>query len=110
MPLLPSLKEKKRYIAFEIIAKEKFGFKDVKAALEKALLTYIGLLGTAKAGLQVFPELYQDNQGLVRVEHQFDQHFKASLVLIDQINNQKAVVRSVGSSGILKKAQEKYLR
>jgi len=108
MPLLPSLKEKKRYVAFEVISKEKFNFNHVKKEIEEALLKYIGLLGTSKAGLQILK--YQDNKGLARVNHKFTNHLKASFTLINKVNNKKAALHSLGTSGILKKAEIKYLR
>jgi ribonuclease P/MRP protein subunit POP5 len=110
MPLLPSLKEKKRYVAFEVVSKEKFNFNHVKKTVDEALFKYIGLLGTSKAGMQLLPEKYQNNRGLIRINHKFTNHIKAAFTLIDKINNKKAVVRSLGTSGILKKAVNKYLR
>ncbi|MBW2963173.1 hypothetical protein KY306_00150 [Candidatus Woesearchaeota archaeon] len=110
MPLLPSLKEKKRYVAFEVISKEKFSFNQVKKAVDEALLKYIGLLGAGKAGMQILPEKYNQNRGLIRINHKFTDYLKASFALISKINNQKVVVRSLGTSGILKKAEHKYLR
>ena len=110
MPLLPSLKEKKRYVAFEVISKEKLNFNQVKKTIEEALLKYIGLLGASKAGMQILSEKYQNNKGLIRINHKFTGYLKASFTLINKIENQKAIVRSLGASGILKKAEKKYLR
>ncbi len=110
MPLLPSLKEKKRYVAFEVISKERFNFNQVKKTIEEALFKYIGLLGTSKAGMQILPEKFKQNKGLIRINHKFTDYLKASFTLINKINNKKAVVRSLGTSGILKKAENKYLR
>lgn len=108
MPLLPSLKEKKRYVAYEVISKEKLSFNQIKASIEEALLKYIGLLGTSKAGLQIIKQ--KENKGILKVNHKFTNHIKAAFTLINKINNKKATVRSIGTSGILKKAEAKYLR
>ena len=110
MPLLPSLKEKKRYMAFELISKEKLSFNQVKASIEEALFKYIGLLGTSKAGMQILSEKYNNNKGLIKINNKFTNHIKAAFTMIDKINNKKVTIRSIGTSGILKKAVIKYLR
>ncbi len=106
MPLLPSLKEKKRYVAFEVVSKERLSFNQVKKLIEEALFKYIGLLGTSKAGMQILKEKYNNNKGLIRINHKFTNYLKACFTLI----NKKTIVRSLGTSGILKKAEIKYLR
>ena len=108
MPLLPSLKEKKRYVAYEVISKEKLSSNQVKKAIEDALLKYIGILGTSKAGLQILKQ--EKNKGILKINHKFTDHIKAAFTLINKIDNKKAAVRSIGTSGILKKAEAKYLR
>ena len=87
MPLLPSLKEKKRYMAYEVISKEKLNFNQVKKEIDESLFKYIGLLGTSKAGMQILKEKYNDNRGLIRINHKFTDHLKASFTLISKINN-----------------------
>lgn len=111
-PLLPTLKEKKRYLAFEIVSKAKnLAFKDVSRAIWDAALGFAGTLGGAKMGLQVFPEKYdaKTQRGLIRVAHNQLEELKASLAFITHVNNTQAIARSIGASGILAKAEEKYL-
>ncbi len=111
-PLLPTLKEKKRYLAFEIISKSKIkAFSEVSRAIWASTLSYAGTKGTAKMGIWVMPELYnpEKQKGLIRVEHRNMDELKASLALINQIEQQPAIVRSIGASGILNKAQKKYV-
>jgi len=59
-PLLPSLKEKKRYIAFEIISKRKItDLKQIQKEIWDSSLSFFGELGAAKAGLWVFSDQYK---------------------------------------------------
>ena len=110
MPLLPSLKEKKRYLVFEAISDKKLAYNDVAKAIQDSLHNYIGLLGTSQAGLQILPEKWnsQQQKGLIRVNHQFIDHLRASLALIKKIKNQEVILRSIGVSGILKKTQKYF--
>lgn len=111
-PLLPSLREKKRYLAFEIISKTKIDdFTAVENTIKESVLRFLGESGMAKAGVLFLADKYnKDKQkGIIRVSHKYVNELRASLALIQKINNQDVIVRSIGLSGILKKAVEKYI-
>ena len=111
-PLLPTLKEKKRYLAFEIISKSKItAFSEVSKAIWGSTLSFAGTKGAAKMGIWVLAEKYNTmkQKGLIRVEHKGMDELKASLSLINQIEQQPVIVRSIGASGILAKAEKKYI-
>ena len=111
-PVLPSLREKKRYLVFEVISKERVNnFEAVSKAILNYSLEFLGQLGVAKAGIIPLankwnPEL---QRGIVRVGHKHIDAVKAALMLADKIDNKEVIFRSVGVSGILKKAERKYL-
>ena len=111
-PLKPSLREKKRYLVFEVISKKKADFNAVQTAIQSAMLQLIGTLGTGKAGIIVLKERWDQNmqRGMVRVNNKYLDHLKASLSLIQKIGDEFVIVRSVGASGIIKKAAERYMR
>ncbi|RMD58455.1 hypothetical protein D6825_00840 [Candidatus Woesearchaeota archaeon] len=111
-PLLPTLKEKKRYLAFEIVSKGKIrSFSSVSKAIWASMLSFVGSLGVARAGLQIFPDKFdsQSQRGLLKVAHTSVDCARASLALIDEIDGKQVIVRSLGASGIMKKAYEKYV-
>ncbi len=108
--LLPTLKEKKRYLAFEIISKSEIkAFSEVSKAIWTSTLSFAGTNGVAKMGIWVFPEKFNEQKGIIRVNHKYMEELKASLALIKEIEQQPAIVRSTGASGILAKAEQKYL-
>ena len=111
-PLLPTLKEKKRYLAFEIISKSKIkAFSEISKAIWTSTLSYAGTKGAARMGIWVFPEKYNQakQKGLIRTGHRNMDELKASLTLIKEIEEQPVIVRSIGASGILAKAEKKYM-
>jgi len=111
-PLLPTLKEKKRYLAFEIISKSKVkAFSEVSRAIWSSTLSFAGTKGAARMGMWVFPEKYnpEKQRGLIRVSHRSLDELKASLALIKNIEEQPVIVRSIGASGIMEKAEQKYV-
>ena len=103
-PILPSLREKKRYIAFEVEAKEIVAFSDVKMAIETSMKQFIGDFGMAHAGLLFLPD-WKHNKGILRVNTSMVDHTKASLALITDIATQKATVKSVAVSGAINKVR-----
>ena len=106
--MMPTLKEKKRYIAFEVLSKAKITKKAAQNAINKSILELIGNLGYAKAANQ-FIDVWKNNKGIIKVSHTEVEKLKASLLFVESIDNNEAIVRSIGSSGILKKADERYL-
>ena len=106
-PILPTLREKKRYLAFEIISKSKIkDFSSVSGAIWSSSLSFMGEIGAAKAGIWVLADKYDSNaqKGIIKVGHKHVNELKASLALIDKIENQDVIIRSSKVSGILKKA------
>jgi len=109
-PVLPSLREKKRYLAFEIISQDKVrDFTSVNDAIYNSCFNYIGELGMARAGILILKDKYRNNKGMIRVNHKNVDNLKSSLMLIKKINKQDVIVRTLGLSGILKKAEKRYM-
>jgi ribonuclease P/MRP protein subunit POP5 len=107
-PILPSLREKKRYVVFEVVSKNNFSIKDVKKEIEKTSLNLIGTLGFSKAGIMVLND-YENKRGIVKVNNKYVNELKMALALIKNIEEKKVIVNSVGVSGILNKARKRYL-
>ncbi len=105
--ILPSLREKKRYLAFEILSKSRIkGAEGVSKAIWHGMLSFNGAKGAAQAGIQVLPEKYNTEfqKGIIRVNNKYVDSLKAGLATIQDIDGVPAIVRSTGVSGSLKKA------
>ncbi len=106
-PLIPTLREKNRYIAFEILSRGKITeITPVSREIWRQALQLLGEVETAKAGLWVLPDTWQANkqQGILKVNTKHVDQIKACLALITNIENQEAIVRATRVSGILRKA------
>jgi ribonuclease P/MRP protein subunit POP5 len=106
-PLLPSLREKKRYVVFEVITKENTANMPDKE-IKNAFLQLFGEVGLGEAGLIFLNNKWKNNKGIVRVNNKQVDRLKASFCIITKINDQKATIKSVGVSGTLKKAELKF--
>jgi ribonuclease P/MRP protein subunit POP5 len=106
MVLLPTLKEKKRYVVFEIISEKKFSLSEVKQFADERIYSFLGELGVARA-LPVFIEEKfnaEKQKFVIKVGHKYVDELKAALALGKSIKNTPVIIKSVTVSGILKKA------
>ncbi len=110
-PVIPSLREKKRYLAFEIISGNKLSINDVKEAIINAVSRFLGEFGSSKAGIIFLDDKYNEKtqRGIIKVNRKQVDNLKSALILIKKIKNEDIIFRSIGVSGILKKATGKYL-
>ncbi len=106
-PLLPTLRERKRYLVYEILSDADFDAKDVSSTIKFSFKELFGNQGLAEAGL-----LFQDKKfnketkrGFVRVSNESLEKLRASFVFINDINGNKAIVKSVIVSGMINKAE-----
>lgn len=106
MKLMPTLRQKKRYILFEIQAEKQFIVSEVEELVQFALHDFLGQLGLAKASPLFLKERYQDNHFVLKVNHRYVDEVKGAIVLIKKIKNTPIILRSITTSGTLKKATE----
>ncbi len=104
MKLLPSLKQKKRYISFQIISEQSFTPAEIQQEVEQALLLFLGQLGIAKASPLFLKEKTKNNKFIIKVNHTWVDQSKTALILIKKIKNHPVIIKSITTSGTLKKA------
>ncbi len=108
-PVIPSLREKKRYLVYEIKTEKKIQLQEVKQEIEDKMLQFLGELGYGKAGIIILNE-WQDNKGMLKVNTKYLNNVKTALSLITSIEGQRVLIKSIGVSGILSKAKDKFLK
>ena len=106
-PLLPSLREKKRYLVFEVISKEKLTSMPNKE-IEESMRKLHGEIGLGCVGLIFLKNKWNKmlQRGIIKVNYKYVDKLKSSLC---SFHKRDTIMKSVGVSGILKKAEEKYL-
>ncbi|AJF63119.1 MAG: Ribonuclease P protein component 2 [archaeon GW2011_AR20] len=103
--LLPSLRESNRYVAFELISNNKIDSKEVEKGLEKEILGFFGALELAKSSFKLIN--FKKDKGIIKVNRKYLSKLKAALTLTNNINNKKIMIKSLATSGILKKAKSR---
>lgn len=107
-PILPSLKEKRRYLAFEVVSESKIAFPQVKEAILAEFKVLIGRLGMAKANLY-FLDDWRNNRGIIKINNKYVDYVKASFVCLKKIDKTSVCIKSLGVSGLLNKARKNYI-
>ncbi len=105
--MMPALKEKKRYLIFEVISPAKFSPEEVKSSVEEGLRRFLGELGMAKAGVMFISERWDPakQRGLLKISHKMVDEAIAALILIKSIKNKEVIFRSIKVTGTVKKSK-----
>lgn len=103
--LLPTLKTKKRYIAYEIICKKEIKKDDFKKAFLAEGLRLFGELGMADMEAVFIKQ--KNNKGFMKVKLGTVDKARSVFALIKEINNNQTIVRSIIASGTIKSLTKK---
>ena len=110
MKILPSsLREKKRYLAFEAIV-EGGEPVDRKALLDEiyfATQSLVGDAGSSEIGYRLMD--FDGRRGVLRVGLRAVEPARACLAAVSAIRGQRALIRVAGVSGTIRAATEKYI-
>tara|TARA_Y100000310_G_scaffold345757_1_gene469341 strand:+ start:2092 stop:2607 length:516 start_codon:yes stop_codon:yes gene_type:complete len=104
--LTPTLKEKKRYIVYDInyFGKRTSSYGRVMEAVDNGVLGLVGELGYGGAGVMFIKG--SGKRGIIRVGRNHVDHVKTGLMTIKKIDNHDVAVRCIGLSGSLAKAEQ----
>ncbi len=104
--LLPSLRQKKRYIAFEILSDRHFSFVEIKEEVRAALDRFLGSFGSAQASPMIISQRFDEQQQrfIIKVNNTFVDEVKMALIVCTHIKHSPVIIRSLLTSGTLKKA------
>ncbi len=100
-PVMPSLRERQRYVAFEVLSSIQLDASSVSQAIKNAVLQFVGEHGLAEMGLIMLKETFANNKGVARCSHNTLDTLKASFAFIKDINGHAVTVRSLRASGAL---------
>ncbi len=106
-----SLREKQRYLAFQIISKKEFDLGSVVNSIWWTILQLYGEYGTSKFFLWVPSNLYdqQNKKGIMRCGHMHVEDVRAALASIRQINDEPVIIKTLGVTGTIRSAKRKFL-
>ncbi|MBN2458846.1 ribonuclease P protein component 2 [Candidatus Woesearchaeota archaeon] len=104
--LKPSMRDKERYIAYEIQSKEPLGYNADKAVVAE-ISSLLGVFMSAKANPKSMKYNPEKQRGILRVVRKYQEHIKACFPMIKHINNKEVIVRTLRVSGMISKLKDK---
>jgi len=109
--LSPSLREKRRYVAFKVHCAKPLQELEINTVIWQSILNFLGELGAAEAGIYVLKGLYTPEKkiGLIRCSHTAVEHLRAALAMVSRMGNEPVMIEVLGISGTIKAARRKYL-
>ena len=105
--LKPSLREKKRYLVYEVISDTGMNYNNIKENILKTFKEYFGNIILSKADMRFIE--FKDNKGIIRVNNKYLDHLRATFCLLGKVNKEEIIVRSLGVSGMINKARSKFM-
>lgn len=108
-PILPVLKEKNRYVVFEIISDKKISNNHVKSTIIDAFKRLFGEIDYANSAMMFISNASKDekNTYIIKIKNKYVDMLKTTLLSIGHIDKCDVVIKTKSISGILKKAKSK---
>ena len=102
--LLPSLREKERYVSFRIISEEPINYSDLEAAVWNLFLDFYGEVGVSKLSMWLIKNLWDErNQiGVIRCNNISVQKIIAGLGVISRLGDIRVIFKILKVSGTIK--------
>ena len=104
--LRPTLRERKRYICFQVIPEkgEEFTYSDLEAAIWNVALDFLGEHGVSQTSLWLLKDCWDPKKqiGIIRCNHKSVQAVIASLGLIDRLGDNRITFKILKVSGTIK--------
>jgi ribonuclease P/MRP protein subunit POP5 len=109
-PIPPTLRPKKRYIAFKVFSSGDINKKDVIDAILDEALRLFGEIRTGDFGLWILEFNEEQRTGFLVCNHRCKEEVVTSLTLIGSVRRQKVSFHVLGVSGTIKSLKRKFLK
>jgi ribonuclease P/MRP protein subunit POP5 len=102
--LLPSLRERNRYVKIKVISEEKISYSDLESAIFNTLLNFYGELNLANMSVWILKNTYDENEQtlIIRCNNKSVDKLIAGLGLISRLGDIRIILKVLGISGTIK--------
>lgn len=102
--LLPTLRERERYVSFKIMSEEPINYSDLEQAIWNQLLDFYGEYGVSKISMWLIKNLWNEKEqaGVIRCNNKSVSQLIAGLGMISRLGDTRIVFRILKVSGTLK--------
>ncbi len=108
MKTLPTLRDKKRYMAFEVTSEQAINRSELAKEISSSAISLIGDSGCSGMNLGL---LYYDGKyGIIRCARGKTEETRASLACITRVRGVRLSILVLGTSGTIRGAMEKFIQ
>jgi ribonuclease P/MRP protein subunit POP5 len=102
--LMPTLREKERYIAFEVISEHPIVYEDLESSVWNTFLDFFGEYGVSKLSLWLIKNLYDEEKqiGVIRCNNKSVQQVIAGLGMISRLSESRVTIKILKVSGTIR--------
>lgn len=110
-PLPANMRERERYLVFEIISNANFSLEQAVNAIWNAVFQLFGDVGASSFSIWIPSNLFDEKNsvGIVRCNHQAVECVRAALASIKEIEGASVTFKTLGVTGTIKSAKRKFL-
>ena len=104
LKILPSLRERKRYIKFKVFSEEKIVYTDLEQAIWNTCLDFFGEFETSNFSLWLIKNLWNEKEqvGVIKCSHLAVPKVITCLGLIRRLGDSRVIIKILKISGTLK--------
>ena len=102
--LLPTLRGRDRYIAFQVFSEYDIRYADLEAAIWDTLLDFFGEIGVSQMSLWLIKNLYDEERqiGVVRCNNKSVERVVAGLGFVSRLGDNRITIKIFKVSGTIK--------
>lgn len=102
--LMPTLRERERYIKFQVISDEPIYYSDLEQAIWNVLLDFYGEYGLSKTSMWLVKNLWDEHEqiGVIRCNNKSVQQIIAGLGLVTRLGDNRIIFKIIKVSGTIK--------
>ena len=106
---MPSMREKKRYIAFKAHSESSVNYNDVRNSIWNSVEAFLGDDDSSRADIKIVKNVWNQKQqtGLIRCTQKYADRIKLCLAFISQIGDSKVIFQATRVSGTIKGSANK---
>lgn len=105
--LPPTMRERKRYLAFELISADEIRREDLLREMFSCSGSLLGDVGSSECSIRLLK--FEDSKGIIRCRYNSTEKTRAILATINSINDKRVTIHVLGISGTVAGATKKYL-
>ncbi len=108
--LLPSLRERKRYILFKIFSEGQVNYTLLKELITSTILKFYGELTFGKFGFKFLDEKWSEKEqvGIIKCNHLYVPNIIVALGLLQRLGDYRINVKILKISGTIKSLQKEF--